>query len=79
MAGGGQLPDSWNFTTEEPKEPLYDPKELRYIAPIDHKQQFDIRSVIARVVDGSEFDEFKKLYGTVRPIASLGHNDLNHS
>lgn len=47
------------------KEPLYDVKELRSIAPADHKQAFDIRSVIARFVDGSEFDEFKKLYGTV--------------
>lgn len=46
-------------------DPLYDVKELRSIAPIDLKQPFDIRSVIARVVDGSRFDEFKKLYGTV--------------
>lgn len=48
------------------KEPLYDVKELRSIAPTYLKQPFDIRSVIARIVDGSEFDEFKKLYGTVR-------------
>ncbi|KAE9597270.1 hypothetical protein Lal_00007726 [Lupinus albus] len=46
------------------KEPLYDANELRSIAPTDLKQQFDIRSVISRIVDGSEFDEFKKLYGT---------------
>jgi 3-methylcrotonyl-CoA carboxylase beta subunit len=45
---------------------LYDVEELRSIAPADLKQSFDIRSVIARIVDGSEFDEFKKLYGTVR-------------
>jgi 3-methylcrotonyl-CoA carboxylase beta subunit len=48
------------------QEPLYDVQELRSIAPSDMKQSFDIRSVIARIVDGSEFDEFKKLYGTVR-------------
>jgi 3-methylcrotonyl-CoA carboxylase beta subunit len=48
------------------QEPLYDVEELRSIAPADVKQSFDIRSVIARIVDGSEFDEFKKLYGTVR-------------
>lgn len=48
------------------QEPLYDIEELRSIAPSDLKQSFDIRSVIARIVDGSEFDEFKKLYGTVR-------------
>lgn len=47
------------------KEPLYDVTELRAIAPTDLKQPFDTRSVIARIVDGSEFDEFKQLYGTV--------------
>lgn len=54
--------------TSDYKEPLYNAEELRSIAPTDLKQPFDIRSVIARVVDGSEFDEFKKLYGTVREI-----------
>lgn len=58
------------------KEPLYDVKELRSIAPVDHKQQFDVRSVIARIVDGSEFDEFKKLYGTVRTCIYLGFSIL---
>lgn len=53
------------------KEPLYDVAELRAIAPTDLKQSFDIRSVISRIVDGSEFDEFKKLYGTVRPFNFL--------
>ena len=53
------------------KEPLYDEAELRAIAPTDLKQSFDIRSVISRIVDGSEFDEFKKLYGTVSPDDSL--------
>ncbi|CAH8337892.1 unnamed protein product [Eruca vesicaria subsp. sativa] len=48
----------------EYNEPLYDINELRSIAPVDHKQQFDVRSIIARIVDGSEFDEFKKQYGT---------------
>jgi 3-methylcrotonyl-CoA carboxylase beta subunit len=51
------------------EEPLYDMQELREIAPTDQKQPFDIRSVIARVVDGSEFDEFKKLYGAVRTLS----------
>ncbi|KAK6241066.1 Acetyl-CoA carboxylase - like 1 [Theobroma cacao] len=68
------------------KEPLYDVKELRSIAPVDHKQQFDVRSVIARIVDGSEFDEFKKLYGTTlvtgfarifgQPVGILGNNGI---
>ena len=39
-------------------------KELRGIVPNDLKQTFDIRQVIARIVDGSRFDEFKSMYGT---------------
>ncbi|XP_020586667.1 methylcrotonoyl-CoA carboxylase beta chain, mitochondrial [Phalaenopsis equestris] len=45
-------------------EPLYDANELRLIAPTDQKQPFDVRSIISRIADGSEFDEFKKYYGT---------------
>ncbi len=45
-------------------EPLYDSKELYGIIPKDMRQPFDVREVIARVVDGSEFDEFKALFGT---------------
>lgn len=47
----------------EPKAPLYDAKDIYGIIPKDTRQPFDIREVIARIVDGSEFDEFKKLYG----------------
>jgi Acetyl-CoA carboxylase, carboxyltransferase component (subunits alpha and beta) len=47
-----------------PVEPLYDPAELEGLVPTDLKKQYDIREVIARLVDGSEFDEFKRLYGT---------------
>ena len=43
--------------------PLYDPSEIFGIIPKDVRQPYDIREVIARTVDGSEFDEFKKLYG----------------
>lgn len=52
-------------TTREVREPLYSPEELRGIVPVDQRKSYDIRSVIARIVDGSEFDEFKKLYGPV--------------
>jgi acetyl-CoA carboxylase carboxyltransferase component len=45
-------------------EPLYDPDELLGIPSADLKVPFPIREVIARLVDGSEFDEFKPLYGT---------------
>ncbi len=45
-------------------EPLYDSEELLGIASADLKVPFDIKEVITRIVDGSEFDEFKPLYGT---------------
>jgi 3-methylcrotonyl-CoA carboxylase beta subunit len=48
----------------EPVEPRYDASELDAIVPTDLKKQHDVREVIARLVDGSEFDEFKRLYGT---------------
>src|SRR5512137_2430502 len=47
-----------------PLEPVYDPAELYGIIPTDTRKPYDVREVIARVVDGSEFDEFKQFYGT---------------
>ncbi len=47
-----------------PRPPLYDPKEIYGILPTDLKTPFDVREIIARLVDGSEFDEFKALFGT---------------
>jgi 3-methylcrotonyl-CoA carboxylase beta subunit len=48
----------------EPREPAYETAELDGIVPVDLKKQYDVHEVIARLVDASEFDEFKKLYGT---------------
>ncbi len=45
-------------------EPLYPPEELYGIIPKDPRRPFDVREVIARLVDGSDFHEFKALYGT---------------
>ncbi|MBL4910669.1 MAG: methylcrotonoyl-CoA carboxylase [Alteromonadaceae bacterium] len=45
-------------------EPAYDSSEIYGIIPKDTRQPYDVREVIARVVDGSNFDEFKALYGT---------------
>ncbi len=66
--------------------PLYDPKELYGIVPADLKQPYDVREVIARIVDGSEFDEFKALYGETlvcgfaelfgHPVGILGNNGV---
>ncbi|MGE0225863.1 MAG: carboxyl transferase domain-containing protein, partial [Acetobacteraceae bacterium] len=47
-----------------PAPPKYDPEELYGVVPADIRAPYDAREVIARLVDGSEFDEFKKLYGT---------------
>jgi 3-methylcrotonyl-CoA carboxylase beta subunit len=46
------------------KEPLYPISELAGIVPTDTRQPYDVRQVIARIVDGSEFHEFNALYGT---------------
>ncbi|MCE2482963.1 MAG: methylcrotonoyl-CoA carboxylase [Alphaproteobacteria bacterium] len=46
----------------EPVEPLYDGEELYGAIPADPRQSYEVREVIARIVDGSELDEFKELY-----------------
>jgi acetyl-CoA carboxylase carboxyltransferase component len=50
--------------SHSPVEPLHDPEELLGVASADLKVPFDIKEVLSRIVDGSEFDEFKPLYGT---------------
>ena len=70
--------------TLPPAEPLYDPEELLGIVARDLRKPFDIREVIARVVDGSRFEEFKPLYGPTLvcgwssvhgfPLGILGNN-----
>ncbi len=47
----------------EARAPLYDGREIYGVIPKDSRQPFDVREIIARIVDGSEFDEFKRLYG----------------
>jgi 3-methylcrotonyl-CoA carboxylase beta subunit len=56
-----------------PEEPQYDPDELLGIIPADGRKPFEIREVIARLVDGSRFDEFKREYG---PTLVCGHAHL---
>jgi 3-methylcrotonyl-CoA carboxylase beta subunit len=51
------------WTVEEPEEPIYDAEELYGIVPRDYRQGYDVREVIARIVDGSRLHEFKPLYG----------------
>ena len=47
----------------ETVDPLYDAEDLYGLIPADRRMPFDVREVIARVADGSEFDEFKRRYG----------------
>src|SRR5690554_6232511 len=49
---------------QKPRAPLYDQEEIYGIVGTDLRKQFDARDVIARIVDGSEFDEFKRYYGS---------------
>ncbi len=72
------------LTTSEP--PLYDPEELLGIVPADARATYDVREVIARVVDGSRLDEFKACYGTTLvtgfahihgiPVAVIANNGV---
>src|SRR5476651_2046353 len=68
------------------RDPAFDIAELDGIVPVDLKKQYDVREVIARIVDASEFDEFKQLYGTTlvcgfahihgMPVGILGNNGI---
>ncbi len=52
------------FPQIEPRPPVHDPESLYGIVPQDRRHPFDVREVIARIVDASVFEEFKALYGT---------------
>jgi 3-methylcrotonyl-CoA carboxylase beta subunit len=52
-----------NLDMREPVEPLFAPDEIYGVVPADARKPYDVREIIARIVDGSEFDEFKQLYG----------------
>jgi 3-methylcrotonyl-CoA carboxylase beta subunit len=75
-----------SLDTAVPREPLYPADDLYGIVQADVRKPYDVREVIARLVDGSEFDEFKKLYGqtlvcgTARiwgyPVGILANNGI---
>src|SRR6187455_2914597 len=72
--------------TREPRPPLYDPEELYSIIPEDVRAPYDVHEVIARLVDGSEFHEFKAQFGATlvcgfahiwgQPVAILANNGV---
>jgi 3-methylcrotonyl-CoA carboxylase beta subunit len=53
-----------NIATHTPVPPKFDAQELYGVIPTDTRKPFDVREIIARIVDGSEFDEFKSRFGT---------------
>ena len=55
-----RMPGDWT----SPEDPAYDPKEIYGIVSADTRKPYDVREVIARLVDGSRFDEFKERYAT---------------
>jgi acetyl-CoA carboxylase carboxyltransferase component len=59
--GGTRPAPPWE--PEPPEEPLHDPADIYGIVPEDYSKGYDVREVIARLVDGSRFHEFKALYG----------------
>ena len=69
-----------NWSTEnkiqliEPELPALDPEELLGLIPVDSRKPFDIKEVIARVVDGSRFDEFKARFGETL-VTGFAHID----
>ena len=58
------LRKSVSLTLQPPRDPVYAPAEIDGVISADIRKPYDVREVIARLVDGSEFDEFKKLFGT---------------
>ncbi len=64
----------WSVT--EPRAPKYDPREMYGIVQRDWRKPYDVREVIARIVDGSEFHEFKALYGETL-ICGFAHIEGN--
>jgi 3-methylcrotonyl-CoA carboxylase beta subunit len=59
-----ERPTKWPLQRDAVEEPCYDPDELLGIIPDDIKRGFDMREVIARLVDGSRFHEYQPAYGT---------------
>ena len=71
---------------QTPEDPAYDPDEILGVVPADLRTPYDIREVIARIADGSRFDEFKARYGTTlvcgfahimgMPVGIVGNNGV---
>ncbi|MDH4157881.1 MAG: methylcrotonoyl-CoA carboxylase, partial [candidate division Zixibacteria bacterium] len=79
-------PPRFEVDMAEPEDPYYDPEELYGVVSHDVRKPYDVREVIARIVDGSRFHEFKELYGATLvtgfarimgyPVGILGNNGV---
>ncbi len=79
-------PQNSAIELSEPRPPLFDAEELYGIIPEDVRAPYDVHEIIARIVDGSEFHEFKPLYGSTlvtgfahicgMPVAILANNGV---
>jgi 3-methylcrotonyl-CoA carboxylase beta subunit len=75
-----------SLQVREPREPLYPGEDMYGVIPADTRKPYDVREIIARLVDGSELDEFKQNYGTTLvtgfahlhgyPVAILANNGI---
>jgi 3-methylcrotonyl-CoA carboxylase beta subunit len=63
IVGTLKPPARAQLNMREPREPLFPTEEIYGVVPNDVRKPFDVHDIIARLVDSSEFDEFKKLYG----------------
>ncbi|MAK60205.1 MAG: methylcrotonoyl-CoA carboxylase [Ponticaulis sp.] len=82
-------PHQESLNLQDAKDPLYPADDLYSLIPADLKTTYDVREIIARLVDGSEFHEFKALYGTTlvcgfahiwgMPVAILANNGVLYS
>jgi 3-methylcrotonyl-CoA carboxylase beta subunit len=82
-------PKPWPVQLRPPEPPRYDAKELYGVIPTDVRKPYDVREIIARIVDGSEFHEFKARFGTTlvcgfahvegMPIGILANNGIMFS
>jgi len=89
IVGGLNTRKQLSLEVREPREPLYPAEEIYGVIPADAKKPYDVREVIARVVDDSELDEFKQNYGTTLitgfahihgyPVAILANNGILYS
>ncbi|MDB5553139.1 MAG: Methylcrotonoyl-CoA carboxylase [Rhizobium sp.] len=86
IVAGSNPPEKSTRGLIAPRQPLYASEEIYGIVPADARKPYDVRDIIARIVDGSEFDEFKELYGTTlvcgfahiwgHPVGILANNGI---